>query len=411
VRYASGKLTVDAQQLSKEVNRGVSGALGEGGGALRSAQGSAQRALAGVRARLGLSCPPSRMRSRTSLGPPGGRAVVVVGADGATRTVVLAARPARSAAPAPLAGFLLLLAAAAALFMVLRPRSAGGEGGRWVRDRSLGGRMVRVKAGAAESRGAAGPTVRWRRSGEAVGPSPLEAEGAEGEASRARRPSAQQAVALPAWWCEPAPVYGVGEARRATMLGEARAALSRLNDARVGGGSYDPADFLQLRAAASAAGATVEVTAGESVRDALYRGAAELALREVGGRGSLLQGEAPGPLLSGLALDMRLPPTRAAQIVTTCSAASLNSALLDSLALLRRAGGPQSLEMQERMLRLGAQLRALPLPATAAEVELLAAGLGLRSRPAERQQLLALFRAANGEGEATATVQAALSSS
>jgi hypothetical protein len=206
-------------------------------------------------------------------------------------------------------------------------------------------------------------------------------------------------------------VYGVGEARRATMLGEARAALSRLNDARVGGGSYDPADFLQLRAAASAAGATVEVTAGESVRDALYRGAAELALREVGGGGSLLQGEAPGPLLSGLALDMRLPPTRAAQIVTTCSAASLNSALLDSLALLRRAGGPQSLEMQERMLRLGAQLRALPLPATAAEVELLAAGLGLRSRPAERQQLLALFRAANGEGEATATVQAALSSS
>jgi hypothetical protein len=85
----------------------------------------------------------------------------------------------------------------------------------------------------------------------------------------------------------------------------------------------------------------------------------------------------------------------------------MRAALLDSLAQLRREG-TSSLGVQQRLQQLAAQLVALPLPADAAEVELVAAGLESRCSAAERFQLHALFRDGQGSGAAEATVRAAL---
>lgn len=404
VRYADGKLTVDAAALS----HGVAGVVNDSSAALRVAGGDAKRAVAEARARLGLGRPPARLRASTtpSLGP-GVRSVVVVGtgAGGAPRAVVVEGVRSGAAPSAPLGGLLLLFLAAAALLAVVRSDHRGAAGGKWVRDRSLGGRLVRVEP-AARSSANSSPAGRWRRSEEPAAPSPLDDDASPG-ASQTQQRRAAASAAPPGWWQEPTPVYGVSEARRAAAAADARAAVARLNAARVGGASYSPSDFLLLRASAAAASCTVDVAAGESARDALYRGAVDLALREAASPSGGLQGSLPSLLLSGLALDLALSPARAALLVAGCEAAALRGALLDSLAHLRREGAA-SLAAQERLLQLGAQLRALPLPADAAEVELVAAGLSARCTAAERRQLHALFCAGNGEGKEAATVAAAL---
>ena len=401
VAFEDGKLTVDTAALSK----GVNVAMTDSAASLRSASGGVQRALAEARVWLGLGRPPPRLRA---LAPPAPRATVVVGTGpcGAPRATVLA-RQSAATAQSPLGGLLLLLLAAVAALAVAKGGDRRRErDGKWVRDRSLGGRMVRVQSAAQSF---APPANRWRRTADLhAGGNPLDDEiPATSTAPAHRAGKAYDDPAPPAWWQEPAPVYGAGEARISAAKADARAAIARLNAARVGGASYDAADYLRLRAAGATAACAVEVTAGSSARDALYRGAVELVLREAATPSGALQGADLGALLSGLACDLGVPVARAGTLVAGCEAAAMRAALLDSLAQLRREG-TSSLGVQQRLQQLAAQLVALPLPADAAEVELVAAGLESRCSAAERFQLHALFRDGQGSGAAEATVRAAL---
>lgn len=86
----------------------------------------------------------------------------------------------------------------------------------------------------------------------------------------------------------------VGAALRASAEAEARRVLGRLNGARVGGRDYEADDFLALRAVCAPAGVTLDVAAGETARDALYRGAVEVALDGAGAGPGALRGATRG---------------------------------------------------------------------------------------------------------------------
>jgi hypothetical protein len=408
VDYSYGRLTIDAAGLKSSAEAAVVDGGAAAAAAARSLGSGVSRTLAD--ARSALSRPPSVVRGRDSaLLRSGERSVLVVsrGAGAAPALQVVSLRPrARAPVSAP-AGWALLALAVGVLFMALRPgagRRAAAAAGVWVRDRSLGGRLVRVAQ--AEPRADGAPSARWKRSADGskpVGPSPLDdadvaAQAKRGAAAAGRRPAAtadeEDATPPPAWWSEPAPAFA-GAARKAAGAAESRAACARLNAARVGGREYDPADFLALRAACADAGAPVEVSS-DTARDALFRGAVEAALTGAVSGPAALTGLTPGGFLTGLAGDLRVPRRRAAQLVAASTAARLRGGLLDCLALLRRGEQlPAALELSS----IGAMLRALPMAPSAPELELVATSMAARSTAAEREQLAALCVAANGEDE------------
>jgi hypothetical protein len=410
VDYSAGRLTIDAAGLKSSAEAAVVDGSAAAAAAARSLGSGVSRTLAD--ARSALSRPPSVVRGRDGAALRSDeRSVVVVsrgaGTAPALQVVSLRPRP-RAPANAP-AGWALLALAVGVLFLALRPgagRRAAAAAGVWVRDRSLGGRLVRVTQAEPRADGAPGAT-RWKRSADGARPagaSPLDdaqvaAQAKRGAGSAAgRRPAAaedaEDATPAPAWWSEPAPAFA-GASRRAAGAAASRAACARLNAARVGGRVYDPADFLALRAACSDAGAPVEVSS-DTARDALFRGAVEAALTGAVSGPAALTGLTPGGFLTGLAGDLRVPRRRAAQLVAASTAARLRGGLLDCLALLRRGEQlPAALELSS----LGAMLRALPMAPSAPELDLVATSMAARSTHAEREQLAQLCVAANGEDE------------
>ena len=399
LHFSDGKLTLDTAGLRQSAE----GALADSSRVARSVSGGVRRTLAEVRSSL--ARPPAHLRA--SAPAVGGRSVVVVtGRDGATALQVVPARGGPAASP-PL-GWLLLALGLAALLTALRPGRRGGleAAGRWVRDRSLGGRLVRVQSVEAPP-APPPPSARWKRGAGAAppAPSPLDAgeegAGSPGGSRKGRTAEADDDSAwlAPAWWQQPGAALPVSAARLASGEAEARAALGRLNSCRVGGRQYDPADFLALRAACSASGVTLEVTAGETARDALFRGAVEAALEGASLGARALGGMGPAALLSGLALDMRLPRRRAATLVAAGTAARLRGMVLDGLAQLRRG---EQLPATMQLMAMAAMLRELPMAPKAPELELVATSLETRTSAGERQQLLQLYAAANGAGDASA---------
>lgn len=347
---------------------------------------------AASRVRKALASPPAHTRASLLPSHASQRLVVASSPDG-SRLVVT---PVRGASPgalaAPFPGVVLALAAAAALAAAFAASSSSRGGrsraGRFVRDRSLGGRLVRVAEAEA--------TLRDDNSG---------------LSASATAPSARPPVSgaglddPPAWWVDPSPPSRVGAAATAAALASAKAAAARLNASRVGGGDYDVADFVGLRGAcASASGVGLSLEATQ--RDALFRGAADIALSSAPDGPGALCGFAPGDLLSGLAGDLGVPRHRAAVLVASATAARLRSGLTDGLAALRR-GEAGRFDAVARLAALGAQLRALPLEPTAAEVDMVAQQLTDRVSPSERAQLGELYAAANG-AEGADTVNAAL---
>lgn len=406
VDYKAGRLTIDASGLKTSAE----GALADGGAAAaaaaRSLTSGVSRKLKSARAAL--SRPPSVVRGRSSSAFPGGeRMVMTRSVQGTPMVQVVTVRPTppRTTANAA-AGWALLAAAVVGLILALRPgsRRAADAAGQWVRDRSLGGRLVRVAT--KEPRAASDANPHWKRTGARVGSSPLDSEeeaaAAAKRAAAASAPGADEeeddaAVPAPAWWSEQAPVF-VGAARRAAGATEARAAFARLNAARVGGRDYDPADFVALRVGCADAGAPLEASPnGITARESLFRGAVEASLAAAAGGAAPLAGLAPGALLTGLAADLSIRRRRAAQLVGAATAARLRGGLLDCLAQLRRG---EDLPAMMELAALGAMLRALPMAPASPELELVAAGLAPRSTVTEREQLMALCSTATGDDAA-----------
>jgi hypothetical protein len=275
------------------------------------------------------------------------------------------------------------LAAAGLLYAALGSRArwtwpwSGGArrraaGGRWVRDRSLGGRTVFVPDG---DDAAATPRPLWDDSDD------FAADLAAAAAVRAVSPASPTAGggaaaaakdALPEWWAPPAPARYVAAARREELAKQAKRALRALEDAKLlRGEDYSVAGLAALRALCHEGGGLAVRAATESGRDSMLRAAVRAGV-EASQRGGDLGGTEPGRFVSGLARDLGVPDRRAVTIAHAEVAATCRSALIDAEAGYR-AGDQGALVGALR--RLVGALRAFRPPRGSAEAEAVGRGI------------------------------------
>jgi hypothetical protein len=246
----------------------------------------------------------------------------------------------------------------------------GGARGRWIRDRSLGGKMVFVPDDAA---GGAGPRPLWGADDDVPASPAAVTAAASGAAAASAAAAAADPNAMPEWWAPPAPVrYGVGAARKEELAAAARRALRALEDAKVlRGEDYSTEGLERLLAVCLEGGGLAVRPSTESGRDALLRAGVRAALAaalasRAGPAAARSGGLAPGRFVAGLAEALGVPPRRAVTIAHAEVAAAARQALIDAEAAYRS----NSEEGVGRALHaLYTPLATLRMPVGAAEAE------------------------------------------
>ena len=281
-----------------------------------------------------------------------------------------------------------------------RPPGAGP--GRWVKDRTLGGREIWV-----EDRYAKGAR------GNALAESLSTSSGLSEAADKARRKEEAKAAAAaaaasdavpPAWWSPPSPGY-CPESQREARLTRARAALAALGATRVGGQNYTEADLADLRDACAAAGASVaDRVKPESARAGIFKAGVEFALEAAARRSSTGMIGPPTTFLTGLAEDVGFAPGKAGRAVVAAVAARVRAELLQAGAQMRQGEDGAAMMTLDAVIGV---LATFPPERNSPEFEMIAAGLAPRLNQGERDALLRTFESIGG-GDASAAVAEAL---
>lgn len=281
-----------------------------------------------------------------------------------------------------------------------RPPGAGP--GRWVKDRTLGGREIWV-----EDRYAKGAR------GNALAESLSTSTGLSEAADKARRKEEAKAAAAaaaasdavePAWWSPPSSGY-CPESQREARLTRARAALAALGAKRVGGQNYTEADLADLRDACAAAGASVaDRVKPESARAGIFKAGVEFALEAAARRSSTGMIGPPTTFLTGLAEDVGFAPGKAGRAVVAAVAARVRAELLQAGAQMRQGEDGAAMMTLDAVIGV---LAAFPPERNSPEFEMIAAGLAPRLNQGERDALLRTFESIGG-GDASAAVAEAL---
>ena len=247
------------------------------------------------------------------------------------------------------------------------------ENGRWIRDRSLGGKLVFIPDVEMEK---SAPRPLWEDDDE--DDEDVAAELASTAAHRstttpttttATRTRQQEEDEEPTWWAPPAPVGFVSPSRKEDLTKQAKSLLRALQDAKLRGEDYPIDSLIALRRVCHEGGGISVRASTESGRDALLRTAVtfstEAALTQ--NAASYLGGYEPGRFISGLAGDLNVPVKRAVTVTHGVIAAICRAALIDAEAAFRAAD-------QDRVLfslgKIVAILTAFPLPSGSAEAEL-----------------------------------------
>jgi hypothetical protein len=281
-----------------------------------------------------------------------------------------------------------------AIWCVFKPRARppppGARGpGRWVGDRSLGGRQVWVPASEDRYR-----DERKRLEG-ALDVMP----GGEGEgetssmasaAAKTRSTGRGAAKPLPSWWVDPSPQY-VPPGRKEMLIGTAKAEGAKLARKRVSGVGFsaeDIADFRSACAAAGERGCAVKSVGPEGARTAVFRAAADIAVTDAmrGQAGAMSSFNTPvGPFLAGLCDDLALVPSKCVSIVTADVAARVRGALVQAGAGIRSGDGVSVMLELNKLINL---FNTFPFAPGAPELDMLSVGLKSRLTDAEREALV-----------------------
>jgi hypothetical protein len=257
-------------------------------------------------------------------------------------------------------------------------RGPNSEKGRWVRDRSLGGKLVFVPD-VTDAPSSSRPSwlddddfttelasAAAARTGGAAGTTPTTTTSAAA-ASRANMLVVEDVE--PTWWAPPAPVGYVSASRKEDMVKQLKQTLRLLEDSKLRGEEYSLSELITLRRICHEGGGITIKPSTESGRDAILRAGVRFAMQASlrPNPSSDLGGYEPGRFISGLAGDLTVPSKRAITITHGEVAATCRGALIDAEAAFR-AGD------QNRVLyslgRLVATLAAFPLPQGSAESEL-----------------------------------------
>ena len=284
-----------------------------------------------------------------------------------------------------------------------RKRPKGSGPGRWVTDRSLGGREVWVED-KYSGRGARGNALAE----DLAYVDPLRSEAAtkakaREEAKAAKAAAAASELVEPQWWSRPSPGY-CPPAQRDHRLRLAKARLATLSSKRVGGVEYTAADIADLRDACASANASVaEFVRPSSAATGIYKAAVEFALDACAQRSATGTVGEPRTFLSGLSEDVGVKPGKAGRLVAAAVAARLRSDLLQAAAQKRQGEDGQAMFTLDGAIGV---LSAFPPSENAAELEMVAAGLKPRLSEDERAWLSETFRNIGGGSVANAVDEA-----
>ncbi|CAL8469335.1 g8876 [Coccomyxa elongata] len=299
--------------------------------------------------------------------------------------------------PAPIPGYVRLMQsglgwgalviAGMGLVLVLGrlPDFLGGlgrssEGGKWIRDRSLGGKMVFVPDAPStvpqrDSVGTAEDVEVLRSSASASVAAPLASEQrADGDS-------------IPEWW-NPSPALHVSLYYKQEADKTAKAILKEIEDAKLAGYDYPISSLIALRQVCGEAGVSVRprTTSG---RDAMLRAGAEAAVdAAMQQSGAQLAGMAPSAFVTGLARDLEVPEDKAANIALAVIAAKARGALIDACAAYRENDSQEALF---QLLRIAGLLESLPLPPRSPHADMVAASISQRATLQEREAIFMTY--------------------
>lgn len=276
-------------------------------------------------------------------------------------------------------------------------RRARGGGGRWVYDRSLGGKRVWVPDAATEGGvggegGGALPPAMSDADFDAlasVAASKTGGAGASASSSSAAAAASAAEWEPPEWWDRPGVLPVSGEAERAARTAEAERVLRRVEAAKNRGEDYELADILALRSACMSAGGASLDTRTVGARDAIFRAAVDAGIRACLDPGSVdLGGYSPLRLAAGVAGDVSLPERRAVTALQGAVAGACRGRIVDAIAAAEKSDDSGALLA---LAQLGALLDGMPvLTRDSPEVALVAGELNSWASVAARERLLLL---------------------
>ncbi|GBF98405.1 hypothetical protein Rsub_10470 [Raphidocelis subcapitata] len=282
----------------------------------------------------------------------------------------------------------------------LTGRRGFGRRGRWVYDRSLGGKKVwvpaeeddhpgdgQLPAGMSDSDFDALTTVAASKA--AVGGGGAAAAAAQYEP--------------PAWWERPGVLPVSGEAERTRRRSEAERILRRIEQSKNRGEDYALSDILALRAACMAAGGASLETRTVGGRDAIYRAAVDAAVRACLEPGAVDLGDySPVKLAAGVASDVGLPERRAVDALRGAVAGACRGRVVEAIASLDKGDDMGALTA---LGQLSSLLTRMPvLDESTPEVGLVAGELNSWAPVAVREKIL-LLMAQIDEGSAELTAR------
>ncbi|KAK9803595.1 hypothetical protein WJX72_003223 [[Myrmecia] bisecta] len=344
----------------------------------------------------------------------GGSISRVVQGDGQTYTVSVRPPAHHEAPPRSIMaaqsglGWLAVLAALAGVAYLLGKKLLGwrfggaraGQGGRWISDRSLGGKMVFVpdepeaapraraprqdstdlSAARSQAASAVASTTApesWARS----------AHPAASSSSSSSRPN-EAARAVPSWW-DPPPVVSLGKAFKEQALKQAMIILQEMEDAKLlSGRDYPTSSLVALRQTCGDSGVAVRAQT-DSGRDALFRAGCEAAASCAAEQSTgLLAGTSPQRFLSGLAQDLGIPEAKAATMAQAVVAAKARGTLVDACAAYRDMDAQ---EVLYQLLRLAGLLDRFPFARSSPEADMIATAMQQRGTLEERQAIFLTY--------------------
>ena len=302
------------------------------------------------------------------------------------------------------------------------------EGGKWVIDRSLGGRKVWVPDSDASRRAkklserSALDEVYYNSSSSSTTTSAstisrnLEGEGVDEEKEQQN---------LPTWWIESpflhTSIGGIDKQRKADLLQDARRSASYISAARINGVQWTSDMILDFHTACAAAlkcypyeeknkyRLSIAKSVGpENARVQLYRQASEIAVEDcVGNRSGVSSsfGMDVNVFMVGLSYFLNIPTKVAINIVRSSCAAKTRNLLLASCSALRkeREGiSSPSADLLLSLFSIVSVLNVFPFPENSAEIEMINEGFKTRVTEKERTELLEAYKQiSDGVGDRT----------
>ncbi|KXZ55015.1 hypothetical protein GPECTOR_3g178 [Gonium pectorale] len=263
-------------------------------------------------------------------------------------------------------------------------------GGKWVYDRSLGGRKVWVP----DSSSFAGPTTASslsEKAGRSFKDEDFERLASFAAAARTADPSAPSSSAassLPAWW-DPPPVLYASEATKAARAEEAARLLARIESAKISGRDYALSEIRELRRVCQSGHVTVRPkTVG--AREGIFRTAVEAAV-EAAQRGGneALDDASPGRWVTAVATDLGMEEGRAVEIARAAAAVAARGRLLDAVTNLRSGSTDEAVFALARLAQLLQRFPALERGGP--QVSMVASQLAGRTKLEEREAMLYLL--------------------